>query len=295
MENFIKEGKEKMIDTLLFPSSVFDKLQVDEDLKAEYDAALSTGLFKIILFSYEDWFHNGRIVIRNIPADMKPAIYRGWMMKPKQYENFYYGLREHNIKLVTEPEQYKLMHIFPNVYEYVKEDTAKMEVYPLHTQIDVEDLKKRFVRFMVKDFVKSVKGTEFPRYFDRSITQEEFDRWMEVFYKYRGGLLTGGICIKEFLDFKRYGDRTNEYRVFYANHEITTISRNSAQGIYAPLPPQDLIEKYRNLGSIYYTVDYAELEDGRWKVVEAGDGGVSGLSEFQDYEQYYRALYHSFN
>ena len=284
-----------MIDTLLFPSSVFDKLQVDEDLKAEYDAALSTGLFKIILFSYEDWFHNGRIVIRNIPVDMKPAIYRGWMMKPEQYEKFYNGLIEHNIKLVTKPEQYKLMHIFPNVYEYVKEDTAKMEVYPLHARIDVEDLKKRFVRFMVKDFVKSVKGTEFPRYFDRSITQEEFDKWMEVFYKYRGELLTGGICIKEFLDFKHYGDRTNEYRVFYANHEITTISRNSAQGIYAPLPPQDLIEKYRNLDSIYYTVDYAELEDGRWKVVEAGDGGVSGLSEFQDYEQYYRALYHSFN
>ena len=223
-----------MIDTLLFPSSVFNKSQVDEDLKAEYDAALSTGLFKIILFSYEDWFHNDRIVIRNIPDEQKSAIYRGWMMKPEQYEKFYNDLQEYNIKLVTEPEQYKLMHIFPNIYEYVKEDTAKLEVYPLHTQIDVEDLKKRFVRFMVKDFVKSVKGTEFPRYFDRSITQGEFDRWMEVFYKYRGELLTGGICIKEFLDFKHYGDRTNEYRVFYANHEIITVSRNSAQGIYAP-------------------------------------------------------------
>lgn len=72
------------------------------------------------------------------------------------------------------------------------------------------------------------------------MTQEEFDRWMEVFYKYRGNLLTGGICIKEYLDLKRYGDRTNEYRVLYINHEIATISRNSAQGIYAPLPPQEL-------------------------------------------------------
>ena len=284
-----------MIDTLLFPSGVFNKTQVDEDLKAEYDAALSTGLFKIILFSYEDWFHNGSIVIRSSPDEIQSAIYRGWMMKPEQYEKFYNGLIEHNIKLVTKPEQYNLMHIFPNVYKYVKEDTAKTEVYPLHTQIDVDDLKKRFVRFMVKDYVKSVKGTEFPRYFDRSITQEEFDKWMEVFYKFRGELLTGGICIKEFLDFKHYGDRTNEYRVFYANHEIATVSRNSAQGNYTPLPPQNLIEKYRNLGSIFYTVDYAELEDGRWKVVEAGDGGVSGLSEFQDYELYYRALYHSFN
>ena len=263
-----------MLNTILFPSSIFNTMQVDEDMKTEYDAALSTGLFKIILFGYEDWFHKDKITIKNAPDEMQTAIYRGWMMKPEQYEKFYNGLLEHNIRLVTEPEQYKLMHIFPNVYEYVKEDTAKMEVYPLHTKIDVEDLKKRFVRFMVKDFVKSVKGTEFPRFFDRSITQDEFDNWMKVFYKYRGELLTGGICIKEFLDFKHYGDRTNEYRVFYANHEITTVSRNSAQGTYAPFPPKDLIEKYRNLGSIYYTVDYAELEDGRWKVVEAGDGGV---------------------
>lgn len=284
-----------MIDTILFPSSVFNTSQVDEDLKSEYEAVVSTGLFEIILFGYQEWFHDEKIVIKNAPLEMHTAIYRGWMMKPEQYEKFYNVLLKNNIKLVTIPEQYKLMHVFPNVYEYVKEDTAKMKLFPLHSQIDVESLKKSFNRFMVKDYVKSVKGTEFPNFFDQSITQEEFERWMEVFYKYRGELLTGGICIKEFLNLKHYGDRTNEYRVFYANHEITTVSRNSAQGNYTPSIPKELIEKYRNLGSIYYTVDYAELEDGSWKVIEAGDGGVSGLSEFQDYEQYYRALYHSFN
>ena len=55
-----------------------------------------------------------------------------------------------------------------------------------------------------------------------------------------------------------------------------------------------LIEKYRNLASPYYTVDYAELEDGTWRIVEAGDGEVSGLSDNQDYEQYFRALYQCF-
>ncbi len=43
--------------------------------------------------------------------------------------------------------------------------------------------------------------------------------------------------------------------------------------------------------SIYYTVDYAELEDGTWKVIEAGDGSVSGLAPGQDYVEYYRELY----
>lgn len=30
------------------------------------------------------------------------------------------------------------------------------------------------------------------------------------------------------------------------------------------------------MDSIYYTIDYAELSDGTWKILEAGDGQVSG-------------------
>ena len=108
-------------------------------------------------------------------------------------------------------------------------------------------------------------------------------------------MLTGGICVKEFLPLKFYGERTNEYRVFYINQKIATISKNSAQPNYVPEVPKKLVEKYNNIDSIYYTVDFAELENGTWKVIEAGDGSVSGLSEFQDVEQYYRALYHCFN
>lgn len=44
-----------------------------------------------------------------------------------------------------------------------------------------------------------------------------------------------------------------------------------------------------------FTVDYAELEDGSWKIIEAGDGQVSGLAEYQDYDQYLRVLYEYIN
>lgn len=277
---------------IIFPSDFYDISKVDEDIRQEYKAALATGLFEVALFGYDKWFNEDKLVGLKALEKEHLAVYRGWMMKPDKYERFYKLLLEKNIRLITEPEQYRLMHIFPNIYEYVKGDTAKMELYPLHTQIDVEGLKKSFNRFIVKDYVKSVKGTEFPRYFDQTITQDYFDRWMEVFYKYRGNLLTGGICIKEFLDLKRYGEKTNEYRVFYINHEIATVCRNSGQGNYTHEPPRELLEKYKELPSPYYTVDYAELEDGIWRIVEAGDGGVSGLSENQDYEHYFRALYH---
>ena len=43
--------------------------------------------------------------------------------------------------------------------------------------------------------------------------------------------------------------------------------------------------------------DYLRLEstrDGTWKIIKAGDGEVSGLSDNQNYEHYFRALYQCF-
>lgn len=114
---------------------------------------------------------------------------------------------------------------------------------------------------------------------------------MERFYELRGSLLTGGICIKKFAELKEYGARKNEYRVFYINGKVATVSRNSGQGNYTSEPPKALIKRYEQLGSPFYTIDYAECEDVKWIIIEAGDGSVSGLSDGQDYEQFYRALY----
>lgn len=284
-----------MIDLILFPSGFFSIKKVDEDLQGEYDAVKMTGLYDTIFFGYDKWVSEGILILNETPSVKRKAIMRGWMLKPEQYEKLYYALSEQNIELMTSPADYRQMHIFPNVYNLFGKDTAAMEIYPLHEQINIDALKKQFPRFMIKDFVKSVKGTEFPKYFDASVSKSEFDEWMKVFYKYRGDLLTGGICVKEFLDLKFYDNRPNEYRVFYANGEIVTISRNSGQHGYTPEPLKELIEKYRNLPSCYYTVDYAELADGSWKVMEAGDGSVSGLSENQNAEHYFRALFHACN
>lgn len=283
------------VKTILFPSEVFDRSQVDTDMKREHDAALDTGLFDVIIFGYDDWFNHYRLRLSVKPQEMTDAVYRGWMMKPEQYEDFYHQLLASNIRLVTTPGMYNALHIFPNVYSFISEDTACIMTFPLHSQIDILEVKKRFPRFMVKDYVKSVKGTEFPAFFDQSITQEEFNKWMEVFYRYRANLLTGGICIKEFLNLRRYEGKTNEYRVYYINNCVGTICRNSLQGAYTPEPSRSLVEHYSNLGSIFYTIDFAEIENGNWKIVEAGDGSVSGLPEGQDYEAFYRALFQLMN
>lgn len=264
-------------------------------MKAEYDAVLETGKFEILLFSYDDWFNKGILKLTQPVSFPIKAVYRGWMMKPEQYERFYSQLLKANIQLVTTPQMYSLMHVFPNIYPYLRDDTARLETFPLHEEIDINILKKHFQRFMVKDYVKSVKGTEFPAFFDDSVTQNEFDRWMEIFYHYRGDLLTGGICVKEYLDLRRYDGKINEFRVYYVNHQVASASRNSLQPVYTPEPPDALIEKYRFLDSVFYTIDFAELADGNWKIIEAGDGSVSGLSYQQDYQAFYKALFTCIN
>lgn len=284
-----------MVDLVIFPSSYFNKNKVDESLIPEYNSAISTGLFDTVIFCYDKLIDENKLILSRNFDKKRKAVYRGWMMHPTKYKFFYDSLLTKNIELVTTPEEYELMHIFPNIYPHFGNDTARMKLFPLHEQIKVDDLNKDFDKYMIKDYVKSVKGTDFPKFFDKNTTQDELDNWMNVFYKYRGNLLTGGICVKEFLPLKFYGERTNEYRVFYINHKVATISKNSAQPNYVPEVPRELVEKYSNINSIYYTVDFAELENGTWKVIEAGDGSVSGLSEFQDVEQYYRALYHCFN
>ena len=278
------------LDTVLFPSDYFNPTAVDPDLQAEYEAVKENEMLTPMLFSYEAWFEHGELVLSDSVDSATGAVYRGWMMKPEQYEQFHEALRKQKIYLVTHPDEYRKLHMFPNVYEQVREDSARILLFPLHAPIDISLVQESFPRFMVKDYVKSVKGTEFPKFFDGSTTQEEFDRWMEVFYKYRGELLTGGICIKEYLDLKRYDGKTNEYRMFYADGRGITLEPNSGQADFAPKPPRALLEKYRSLGSPFYTVDYAELADGSWKVIETGDGSVSGLSDRQDAGAFFRAL-----
>ena len=278
---------------VLFPSSYLHPNQVDEDLVIEYEAAVEAGC-EISLFDYDKWVGEEKLVIRDAPEVECIAVYRGWMLKPDQYKKLYHELLEdHGMQLVTSPDSYGKLHVFPNVYPYVKEDTARILTYSFEDDIQIEEVLKRFPRFMVKDFTKSVKGTSFPKFFDHTYTQDAFDEQMQVFYQYRGKLLTGGICIKEYLDLKKYGETTNEFRVFYMNHVVATVSRNSNQGMYTPEPPMELITKHRNLDSLFFTIDYAETADGDWEIVEAGDGQVSGLSEGQDAAAFFRALIQS--
>jgi len=279
-----------MINTILFPCEPFSIKKVDPDFQKEYDAVLENGGFEIYFYDYDQFVRDGTLKLNRQPEVETPTILRGWMLNDTQYKKFYDLLLERNIRLITNEEQYCTMHLFPSIYPILKEDTPGILVFPNGTDVDIDKIKTKFKRFMIKDYVKSEKGTDIPKSFDSSISKDEFSHWISVFKDYRGKLFTRGICIKEFVDLKKYGDRTNEWRVFYMCGNIISVSRNSGQMDFILEPPKMLIEKYRNLPSPFYTIDYAELADGTWKILEAGDGQVSGLSDNQNANAFFKAL-----
>ncbi len=274
---------------LLFPSDYFDKNHVDADLQEEFQAARQTGLYQIILFDYEKFFHESRLILSEQPEKPDSAVYRGWMMKPEQYEEFYQTSGRAGIRFINSPEQYQNLHLFPEIYDKIQEDTAEILLYPLYEKLEIQKIK--FQRFIIKDYVKSLKDPRFRNDFTQQTSQEELDDYMQKFYQFRGDLLTGGICVKEYLHLKQYQAHTNEYRAFYAGGGVLSVCRNSGQPETAPAPPEELVQKYKNLPSCYYTLDFAELEDNSWKILESGDGGVSGLAQTENMLHYYQKLY----
>lgn len=274
--------------TILFPSDYFNRNKIDTELEQEYIAAKKAG-FGVMLFDYSSWFESKKLVLnQNVDCDL--VLYRGWMMKPELYCEFEKQLKSLGYYPIVDSSSYKRLHEFVHVYPIIRNDTAPIMKFPLHTRIDVEFIKSTLGRFMVKDYVKSVKGSDFPVYFDSTITQSEFDNWMEKFYEYRGDLLTGGICIKKYLDLKKYDSHTNEYRAFYYHNELMILMKSSNQIIEYCKPPVELINKYKMLDSPFFTIDFAELEDGSWTVIECGDGQVSGITDSSQTELFYKLL-----
>lgn len=276
---------------LLYPSDYFDRNQADPCYSDEYQETCKMPWFEMIRYDYDTFALGGNLKLYPEILPKGLCIYRGWMLKPDKYQTLYHKLYEQQIVLINSPLEYEKCHLFPNIYADIKDYTPKAIWYRQGEEIDWDRINREFSRFLIKDYVKSVKGTDFPRYFKTPVKKEEMKEYLDKFLQLRGPLFTGGIVIKEFVDLKRYQDKTNEYRIFYMYGEVITVSKNSEQSDTCPCVPLEFIEKFKGLKSNFYTVDFAELEDGNWIVIETGDGQVSGLAQNQSVFEFYHRLH----
>lgn len=279
----------KMKITIIYPSDFFDIKKVDPDYLYEYQEAVKFPEIQIVFYNYDDFVSEAPL--RLYPGQLEPGlgIYRGWMLQTEKYRQLYEALLDRGVTLINQPEQYQHAHEFPYAYPVIKDYTPKTIVCPNDQPINWDQVRAELPRFMIKDFVKSVKGTEFPVMFDNTYSNQELDQYVKRFIELRGQLFTGGIVLKEFVDLKSSGGKTNEYRAFYLDGQLLTMSKNSNQNSDVRVP-ELLLQSLPSLKSRFYTVDFAELADGGWTVIETGDGQVSGLSPGQYVFKFYEQL-----
>lgn len=281
--------------TILFPADYFSPDAPNDNFSGELDAVIATEGLESALFNYDE-FIDGASLTLSEPIDHLPelVIYRGWMMKPEQYRRFHDELVSLGLKPMVSPLCYERMHCFPNAAEMFGDQTPPFMAFPEAdgtVRIDADIVNERFDRFMIKDYVKSAKNTDFPAFIETPVTQDELDSYIDDFIRRRGTLFTSGIVLKEYVDLKRYEGAINEWRHFiFLQGARLGLNRNSCQPPTTPEPPDSYLSTRNIAISPFYTVDYAELADGTWVIIEAGDGQVSGLAESDDPMRFYETM-----
>lgn len=272
---------------ILFPCEYNNLTKADSDFEMERQIANKCE-HKTLLFNYDDYvFLNKSLVVTEKPNTKTKVIYRGWMMQPEEYEKFYNDLMNLNIELINSPEEYENAHCFNKVYTKIKDFSPKTIFFNKNEKINFDNVKKEFSRWIMKDYVKSAKGYDFPNSFCDTMDNEMLEDYVEKFIELRGKMYTGGICLKEYIDLV-WNNKKHEFRAFFYNGVLKLIYPNSNN--YEDIPPLDFAKKLPILQSNFYTIDFAILENGKIIVIEAEDGQVSGIENVKYMEKLYNKL-----
>jgi len=287
---------------IVFPCLPLDARIIDPDFKSEHAAVRLLGgsamLFDFDLFKKNDIDES----FKNIPVLAEPSVwvYRGWMMTPEQYQLFYVELKKRGCVLSTTPDEYNTCHVYPNIYPLLESRAVKSFIVN-DTDVDHAEIVKFFgekKKLFVKDWVKSTKGTPGSTVINDSSNSAEVMSVTTNMIEARGDLFYGGIVYKEFVDVMKRPDGLNEeYRAFFIKDKLITWAQANGTGGQALKPPTWIKEIAEKIPAGFYTIDFVfvEGEDGpEALVLEAGDGGVSGLSADQLPIELYAALEENF-
>lgn len=291
---------------IVFCDNLIDR-KVDPDFEAEFSAARAQG-FQPELISFEELLTGNidRALARVKTKDQpEAALYRGWMLTPKNYALLYKGLQQRNITLLNDADAYKTCHYFPNTYPFIEGHTPESAWMAVEEGFSVDDVFKITERFgnspiIVKDFVKSQKhywaeACFIPDASDAVAVRKITSRFLEL----QGEALNEGLVFRKFeaLEFLTSHSKSNmpltkEFRLFFFDGKLVGSFHYWSEGDYGDVTPvlDIFLDIAKNVTSKFFTMDIAKKKDGDWTIMELGDGQVSGLPDTADVGAFYAAL-----
>ncbi|MFD1363867.1 ATP-grasp domain-containing protein [Actinoplanes sichuanensis] len=256
---------------LLVPSDVLRPRRPDEHFADEAGAAREAGI-EVALVDHDalasDDADGG---VARVPAGAD-AVYRGWMLDADRYAAMARALTARGVSLRTGPEQYRRAHELPGWYAAIVGDTPE-------SVWTVGDGRAEFRRVcgelgagpaVLRDYTKSMKhywheAAYLPDVADDAAAWAVASRFREL----RGNGFAGGFVVRRFESF--VGAEVRTWWVGGVCRLVTAHPDTPGE-----LPPADVV--LPDLGGVdlpFVTVDLARHVDGRWRVVEIGDGQVS--------------------
>lgn len=248
------------------------------------------------LFSYED-MQQGKLSLYGEEISGL-TIYRGWMMKPEMYRDFFQQLEAVGIVLINTPEEYEKYHLLPNWYDDFSEKTSES----FWTESDNPDeilqkINQENGGFIVKDYVKSRKHEWYDACYIPNIEDTANARKVITnFVSRQAEALVGGIVLRRFENLKQMGFHeqsgmpiSKEYRVFIFAGRVLAIDDywTEKHNVELSREEYDWLESIaRTVKSNFVAVDLARKQDGELIIMEFGDGQVSGLQQIIPEEFY---------
>lgn len=284
---------------ILFCDNPYDNKLVDPDYEDEFLAAKENG-FTTLLYSFESLTKekDAQFATRRIKHTdtLQKLIYRGWMLKPNQYALLYKTLLAKNYELINSPTEYQNCHYLPDSYKLINGHTPKTTWLKVENQqVNYDEVFNAIRAFgnsplIVKDFVKSQKhywdtACFIPLATDKDRVKSVIDKFVELQSKD----LNEGLVIREFIELNDLTTHSKsgmplkqEYRLFFLNGHLLGCYDYWEEGEYSITehPPLDTFKTIaKGIESNFFSMDTAKTKNGKWIVIELGDGQVAGLPD----------------
>jgi ATP-grasp domain, R2K clade family 3 len=263
------------MSVFLFPSDYFHPTLVDEMYRSEATAFQQAG-FQVAVVSLESLSSNSPQIDPSLTPNAN-VIYRGWMLGASDYQKLVTAIERAGACIQTSTVDYLATHYLPNWYHSIKDLTPETHFYHTDGDLKNELEKLDWDRFFVKDYVKSLKTSM------GSIVSHpsEIDLIIAEMRKFRG-TIEGGICVRRVEDFIP----TSEQRYFVIDGRVFGSDANE------PIP-EIALDCAARIKSRFFSIDPIDRQDGVKRIVEIGDGQVSGLVGWTT--ERFVEICHSFN
>ena len=247
----------KQRPAILFSADELRPSRVDDTFLSQSIALIESG--------FRSWNlgpeHN-RIISRGESVEGASLLFRGWMMKPDEYQRLDELVRSAGASLFVTPAAYVASHHISGWVDALGDLTPQTFLFPPDADIRRELQAIGWDSFFIKDFVKSLKTSRG----SVASSPEDAVSLIDEMKRFRG-TIEGGFAIRRVEQFRA----DTEMRFFVLEGEPWSPSDDVA------VPAIVREAARRHTLSPFFSIDVIQRDDGALRVVEIGDGQVSDI------------------